>query len=163
MSILKKLVVVLAIVVVILLIGFKPFMKLNPPLESGTIGWTKDRHGVVIAIGNTGLKKIKITNVLVNNNERPLNAKIQESNPLQPLIITDSLNEEKKYGFKDIDSLMIEQNTSPSDSLEKVNNGTATKKDKTYGLYVVQNKSIHKVIIKYRYMGILFLKEITVG
>jgi len=162
LSILKKLVVVLAIVIVILLIGYKPFMKRNPPLESGTIGFAEDRHGVFIAIGNTGLKKIKITNVLVNNNERPLNVKIQESNPLQALIITDSLDEEKNYGFKDIDSLVIEPNTSPSDSLEKVNNGTATEKDKTYGLYVVQNKSINKVIIKYRYMGIIYLKEITV-
>ncbi|WP_088069605.1 hypothetical protein [Gottfriedia luciferensis] len=164
MSILKKIVFVLAIVSLIIF-GIKPFLKRNPPsppLESGTIGWTENKHGVVIAIGNKGSKKFNITDVLVNNNERPLNVKIQVSNPLKPLVITDSLNEDKKYVFKDINSIDIEPNTSPSYSLKKVNNGTSTEKDKIYGLSVVQNKSINKIIIKYRYMSITFEKEILV-
>ncbi|MFB7140801.1 hypothetical protein ACFCYN_14200 [Gottfriedia sp. NPDC056225] len=162
MSVLKKTVVVLAIVVFVMLIGLKPVLKRNPPLESATLGWTQDKHAVVMAIGNKGWRKIKLTDVLVNNNEQPLNVKIQVSNPTEPFIISDSFKDRKKSIIKDIDDVEIKPHTSLTNSLKKVNNGTSTKKDRTYGLSIVQNKSIHQVIIKYRYLSIPFVKEIAV-
>ncbi|XRG80196.1 hypothetical protein V5E38_07785 [Rossellomorea sp. GAMAL-10_SWC] len=164
MTVFKKIVIFLAIVILIILIGFKPFIKRNPPLEIGIIGWTEKKHGVVIQIGNKGWKKVYITDILVNSNERPLNVKIQVSNPLKPLIITDSFTdkEAKNYVYKNINSISIEPNTSPSYILEKENNGTATEKDKVYGISVLDDKSINKIIIKYHYMSIPFVKKISV-
>ena len=164
LSVFKKILIVLAIVILIILIGFKPFIKRNPPLEISTIGWTEKKHGVVIQIGNKGWKKVHISDVLVNTNERPLNVKIQVSNALKPLLITDSFTdkEAKNYVFKNIDSISIEPNTSPSYTLEKENKGIATEKDKTYGISVLDDESINKIIIKYRYLSIPFVKEISI-
>ncbi|MGG0175829.1 hypothetical protein [Gottfriedia acidiceleris] len=164
MSVFKKIVIVLAIVILIILIGFKPFMKRNPPLETGTIAWTEKKHGIVIQIGNKGRKKLFIKDVLVNTNKRPLDVKIQVNNALKPLIVTDSFasKEAKKYVFKNINSISIEPNTAPSYILEKANNGTTTEKDKIYGITVLHDKAINKIIIKYRYLSIPFVKEISI-
>ncbi|MEH7515739.1 hypothetical protein V7146_23740 [Gottfriedia acidiceleris] len=164
MSVFKKIVMVLVILTLLILIGFKPIMKRNPPLEIGIIGWTEKKHGVVIQIGNKGWKKFVITDVLVNNNKRPINVKIQVNNAQKPLIITDSFTSKaaKNYVFKNINSISIEPNTSPSYILEKENNGNTTEKDKIYGISVLHDESINKIIIKYRYLGIQFVKELSI-
>ncbi|GGI11498.1 hypothetical protein [Gottfriedia solisilvae] len=164
MSVFKKIVIVLAIVILLILIGIKPIMKRNPPLEIGTIAWLEKKNGVVIQVGNKGWKKIDITEVSVNTNERPLNVKIQVNNALKPLIVTDSFinKEAKNYVFKNINSISIEPNTSPSYILEKENNGTLTGKDKIYGISVLHDESINKIIIKYRYLSLQFEKELSV-
>ncbi|MEH7351783.1 hypothetical protein [Gottfriedia acidiceleris] len=164
MSISKKIVIVLAIIILIILIGFKPFVKRNPPLEISIVGWTEKKHGVVIQIGNKGWKKFRISDVLINTNDHPLNVKIQVNNAQKPLIITDSFTdkESKNYVFKNLNSISIEPNTSPSYILGKENNGTTTKKDKIYGITVLNDKAINKIIIKYRYLSIPFEKEISI-
>lgn len=80
------------------------------------------------------------------------------------MIVTDSFTnkEAKNYVFKNINSISIEPNTSPSYILEKENNGTLTENEKIYGISVIHDKSINKIIIKYRYLSLQFEKELFV-
>ncbi len=59
-----------------------------------------------------------------------------------------------EYEFYNINNVILEPNTSPKKQLEKVNNGTATENDNTYGLSVTHDEKIETIHIKYRYLGL---------
>ncbi|NMH67943.1 hypothetical protein HF072_03990 [Bacillus sp. RO3] len=159
----RKIIVFSIINIVVILVGMFSFIKFNPPLVSGAVGATNDYHAVVLAIGNKGFSEVKVDDVLVNGNEEPSHIKMQVSNPLKGYIITDTFDEEAKaYGIQNIENVTIQPDTAPSAQLEKVNNGTATTDDKSYGISVVHNKVIEKVNIKYTYLGISFDKTVTI-
>ncbi|MFZ3579753.1 hypothetical protein [Virgibacillus sp. DJP39] len=159
----RKIIMISIISIVVILIGIFSFIKFNPPLVSGTIGATNDHNAVLVEIGNKGFSEVKVDDVLVNGNEEPLNLKMQVSNPLKGFILTDTFDEEaKEYGIHDIENVTIKPDSAPSAQLEKVNNGTDTTDDKSYGINVVHNKVIEKVNIKYSYLGISFDEIVTV-
>lgn len=140
-------------ILVIVFIGIIIFTKLNPPLVCGTVATASGNKAVVIGIGNEGFSKIRIKRVLVNN-EMPLYQKVQVSNPLKGFVITDNFNKEaREYGLNNIEDVIIETNTSPKTQYEKMDSGTATKKDKIYGMSIVHTEPIHEVHIKYSYFG----------
>lgn len=73
------------------------------------------------------------------------------------LITGDFNNEEtNKYGFTNIDEVVIKAGTSPSSNFEKSDGGTASKNDGIYGISVIHNKTINNVHIRYSYFGIPF-------
>ncbi|MBU7592763.1 hypothetical protein [Metabacillus halosaccharovorans] len=159
----KNTILISIFILVVLIIGIFSFIKFNPPLVSGTIASSGDLTFVVISIGNKGFSHVKINNVLVNNNEEPQNKKIQLSNPLKGFIVADSFEgEAREYGIMNIKDILIEPNTSPSSQLDKVNNGTATEGDKSYGLSVIHNKEINMVTINYSYLGLTFEKYVPI-
>lgn len=61
----KKLWLIAPILIMIIAIIYS-FVKLNPPLEIGTLAAGKDQKSVVVGIGNNGFRKLKILNVFVN-------------------------------------------------------------------------------------------------
>lgn len=150
---------VTGILILVLIIGSVYFLlKFNPPLEIGTIASNEDNKSVVISIGNNGFREVQILNVSVNNNEEPLETKIQVSNALQGFNITDDYNSEeaKKYGFTNIDAVAVKTGTSPSSNYEKLDDGTASKDDEIYGISVIHNQEINNVHIEYRHFGMTF-------
>lgn len=153
----------LILILVIIVGGAFLFIKFNPPLETGTLALDGNKKSVLVGVGNKGVLGIKIMDVLVNNDERPLQTKVQWSNALQGFIITDDYNSEesKKYRFVDIDDVIIKIGTSLSSSYAKQDNGSATEKDEIYGISVIFNSEIHKVHIKYSYFGIVFNKTVV--
>lgn len=138
--------------------GFYLFIKINSPLEIGTLASTEDNNSVVVGVGNKGFREIKILDVTVNNGEKPMKTRLQVSNALQGFIITNDDTDEKakKNGFTDIGKVAIKTGTSPSSNFEKLDNGTATKNDEIYGITVFHNEEVNKVHIKYKYLGISF-------
>lgn len=132
-------------------------LKFNPPLEIGTLASSKDNKSVVVGIGNKGFREMKILDVSVNNNEKPLTSRLQLSNALQGFIITDDYNSEeaKKYGFTSIEEVSIKTG-SPSSNFARLDDGTASKSDEIYGVSIIHNEEINKVHIRYNYLGISF-------
>lgn len=124
--------------------GVYSFLKLNPPLEIGTIASSEDNKSVVIGIGNKGFLEMKIVEVLVNDNEKASKIKVQVSNALQGFILTDDYkNEESKnYGFKNIEAVSIKGGTPPSSNFKKLDDGSASEKDEIYGISVIYSESI---------------------
>ncbi|WP_222928573.1 DUF6366 family protein [Oceanobacillus piezotolerans] len=147
------------ILILVLMIGGGYFLlKFNPPLEIGTIASSDDNKSVVIGIGNNGFREVKILSVSINNNEKPLKTSLQVSNALQGFTITDDYNSEeaKKYGFTNIDEVVIKTGTSPSSNFEKLDDGTASKDDEIYGISVTHNEAINSINIEYSYFGMTF-------
>ncbi|WP_339229284.1 hypothetical protein NSQ77_05145 [Oceanobacillus sp. FSL K6-2867] len=134
------------------------YVKLNPPLEIGTLASSENKHGVVIGVGNKGLGDLKQLNVSINNNEKPSTANIQVSNALQGFFITNEYNREEfdKYGIRGLEGITIKTGTSPTANFEKQDGGTATKEDTIYGITVFHSEPISEVQIKYSYFGIPF-------
>jgi hypothetical protein len=161
---LKKIILISVLIFVVVSIGLYSFIIFNPPLVSGTIGSSGDKKAVVIEIGNKGFSNVKIKGVFINNKVKPMDKKIQLSNPLKGFIVTDIFDVEAiEYEITNINDVVIEPNTSPSSQLEKVNNGTATVDDKSYGLSVIHNEEINEVIINYSYMGFSFEKSVSIN
>ncbi|WP_096202949.1 hypothetical protein [Bacillus sp. FJAT-45350] len=159
----RKIILISVLIFAVISIGLFSFIKSNPPLMSGTIGSSGDKQAVVISIGNEGFSDVEINDVLINNNEEPLDKKIQLSNPLKGFIVAvDFDGEAREYGITNIEDVIIEPNTAPLSQLEKVNNGTATEEDKSYGLSIINDKEINKVIINYRYLGLSFEKSVPI-
>ena len=158
----RKTVIISILVSVIVLIGFFVFIKLNQPLESGTIsiGTLEDQQLLMLEIGNKGFGDIQIKRVLVNDSEEPVDTKIQVSNPLKGFIIPGNFTAKGNTDIKDVKLL---PRTSPSTNLEKVNNGTATEKDHSYGLTLINRNPIYEVIIYYTYLGLSFEKKIPIA
>lgn len=140
MEVLNKLKTIGLITVLMLLIisiGLFSFVKYNPPLVIGTVATSVDEHIVIVGIGNKGVNDVKVKKVLINDNEEPSKQKIQVSNPLKGFIISDDSNSEaRNYHFVNIGDVTIQSNTSPATQFAKLDNGTATESDKSYGLTV---------------------------
>jgi hypothetical protein len=155
---LKKKIWISVLILAIVIGGLYSLVKFNPPLEIGTLASREDKKSVVVGIGNKGFLEVENLDVSINNNEKPLKLKVQESNALQGFIITDDYDnlESKKYGFKDIEDITIKVGSDSSSYLKKLNDGSATKDDEIYGISVIHNEAIFKVHIKYSYLGISF-------
>lgn len=136
------------------------FIYFNPPLERGTVSGTGDYTSVIVGVGNKGFRDVRIDEVLVNNDEEPMEVKVQVSHALQGFMVTKNYNakDTKPYGFTELDEVTIETGTSPGKSLEK----TATDQDTIYAVSVLHEKEIKTVHVKYRYIGIPFKKTVVV-
>lgn len=152
------LILVLSIVIVIGVGGLYSYIIFNPPLEVGTLASTKNEKSVVVGVGNTGLRGLEIVNVTVNNNEEPLQTKVQVSNPLQGFILTDDYYSEEstKYKFTEIEKVNITTGTSPTSNFQNLDEGAASENDEAYGISVIYSEPINEVQIKYKYLGISF-------
>lgn len=141
------------------------FLRFNPPLETGTLASSGDSKSVVVGVGNKGFQNVKILDVLVNNNDNPVETKIQVSNALQGFVVTDNYNNEeaKEYRFMNVNDVTIKAGTSPSSNLEKLDDGTASEKDEIYGVSVFFDKEINAITIKYSYLGIPFKETVVLN
>lgn len=141
------------------------FKKFNPPLEVGTIAWTEDNKSAIVGIGNNGFRDLEILDVSVNNNEKPLETKLQASNSLQGFILIDDYESEeaKEYGFTNIYNVAIKTGTSPFANYEKLDDGTASNDDEIYGVSVIHNEEINNVHIEYKYFGMTFSETVNLS
>jgi len=146
------------LILLLIIVGAYFSLKFNPPLVIGTLASSEDNKSVVIGIGNNGFREVKILDVSVNDNDKPLETRLQVSNALQGFILTDDYNSEEAagYGFTNIDEVAIKTGTSPSSNYEKLDDGTASKDDKIYGVSVIHNEEINNVHIKYSHFGMTF-------
>ncbi|WP_203287714.1 hypothetical protein [Metabacillus sp. cB07] len=158
----KKFILIIALSIIIVLAGLYSFLKINSPLVSGTVGSTQDNKAVVVAIGNKGFGNLKINEVLVNNYNEPMKLKIQVTNPLKGFVISKTFDE-KEFGISNIDTIDIESDTSPITQLERMNDGTATINDKSYGISVVHNEPIERLHITYSHFGLKFEETVSVN
>lgn len=162
----KILIVVLTLMVFVTLVGGTLiFLKSNPPLETVTVASDENQHFVIVGFGNNGWGDIQLTEVAINNFEQPVASKIQMSNTELGFVMTDDFESEEAqpYRFTDIDEATIKTGTSPTENLEKQNNGTSTEDDETYGLTVMHDEVIHTVHIKYSYFGITLFEEVEIS
>ncbi|GAA0440704.1 hypothetical protein GCM10008983_17170 [Lentibacillus halophilus] len=136
----------------------------HSPLQYGTIGSLDSEKGVVIAIGTKGSEKIKIDDVSVNNDKQPKTVKMQVSDPRKGFIITDTFDKKikSKYGVKNVKEVTLQPHTSPQKQLERSNKDHSNENIVSYGLSVVHDKPIHKVMIDYRYSEESFEKTIQI-
>lgn len=165
MWMLNKKVLIYGLVLVLLAAlvgGTYLYLKVNPPLEVGTLVSGEDNKSAIVGVGNAGLGEIKILDVAVNNHEVPSETKIQMSNTILGFIITDDFQspEAQQYGFEDIDETIIKKGTSPTSTFEKHDNGTASEDDEIYGISVIHDEEIRTVHIKYSYFGITLFEEV---
>ncbi|WP_429843026.1 hypothetical protein [Brevibacillus sp. FIR094] len=155
---LKKKLWISVLLIAIFMGGFYFLVKGNPPLDIDTLTSSNDHKSVVVGIGNKGFGEMKILGVSVNNDEKPSKTKVQVSNAMQGFIITDDYDNQvsKPYGFQNIEDIVMKAGTSPSAYFKKLDEGTATKNDESYGLSVIHHEAINRVKIKYSYLGITF-------
>jgi len=146
------------LILVIIIGGVYLLLRFNPPLEFGAEYTTEDNKSAVVGVGNNGFREVEILNVSVNNNENPLETKLQVSNPLKGFIITDNYNSEeaKEYGFTNINEVALKTGTSPSTTYEKQDEGIASKDDEIYGISVIHNEAIYNIHIEYSHFGMTF-------
>ena len=159
----KRAIIISAISLFILLAVSFTYVKFNPPLVVGTLASGNEKHIAIVGVGNKGFKHIKISDVLVNNEDEPQEVMVQVSNPLKGFIVTDPFDPNaKEFGIENVESVSIQPKTSPEVNWEKMDEGTATEKDIIYGITIVQDRPIDKVMIKYDYLGLSFVKKVIV-
>ncbi|KMM38458.1 hypothetical protein [Guptibacillus hwajinpoensis] len=156
----RKNFLILVLSIIIAVCGLYAYLIFNPPLEVGTLASTKNEKSVVVGVGNTGLTGVEIVSVTVNNNEDPLQTKVQVSNPLQGFIITDDYYSEEstKYRFTEIEQVNIKTGTAPLSNFQNLDEGAASENDEAYGISVTFSEPINEVQITYKYLGISFEK-----
>lgn len=149
---------------VIILGGAFLLIKFSIPLEIGTIASSDDKEIVLVGIGNKGYSQIKLTCVLVNTTETPTNIKLQVSNIIDGFTLVDDNYSDisKIISFENIDNINIKTGTSPATNFEKSDEGTASKKDIIYGIYIINSNPINHVDISYKYFGITFNKTVKI-
>ncbi len=162
-ELMKKGLIITVVTAGLFMLCFVVYLKVNPPISTGTIATGDDKHIAVVEVGNKGLTGIKVRDVLINHNQKPKKLRVQVSNPLNGFMITDSFDDIKEeYGVRNLESVTIQPKTSPQMQLDKMNNGTATEKDHSYGISIVDDEPIETVIIEYRHFGIPFVKTISI-
>ncbi|WP_025783971.1 hypothetical protein [Sporosarcina sp. D27] len=142
--------------VFVLIAGICTFLKMYPPLETGTIASNLDQTLYLVGVGNRGLSTIQLVNVTVNVEEVPTEMKVQTCDALTGFTLTEDYRTEELNGcgVRDLKNVSIKKGTSPAKTLTKHNEGTVTKEDLIYGVTVKNDLPIHTVNIEYRYFGI---------
>ncbi|WOV83856.1 hypothetical protein PGH26_13380 [Sporosarcina jeotgali] len=148
--------------VLVLIAGIYTFLKLYPPLETGTIASNLDQTLYLVGVGNRGLGTIQLVNVTVNVEETPTEAKVQTCDALTGFTLTDDYRTEELNGcgVRDLKDVVIKKGTSPAKTFAKHDEGTVTKEDLIYGVTVKNDLPIQTVNIEYRYFGIPLRKVV---
>jgi len=158
----KKIIVGLIIVP---FIGIIFWIKVSPPLQSGTIASDRESTSVVVGVGNKGFSDIQITKVYINNGETPTEVKMQINHPDKGFVITDdfSSSEAATYNFVSLTDAKIAKRTLISDMYEKQDQKQVKEDDKIYGLTILNEQPIYKVDIHYRYLGLSYETKISLN
>jgi len=158
----KKIIVGLIIVPFISIIFW---IKVSPPLQSGTIASDRESTSVVVGVGNKGFSDIQITKVYINNGETPTEVKMQINHPDKGFVITDdfSSSEAATYNFVSLTDAKIAKRTLISDMYEKQDQKQVKEDDKIYGLTILNEQPIYKVDIHYRYLGLSYETKISLN
>lgn len=156
---------IFSLFIVIILGGGFLFIKFTSPLDIGTIASTDDKQVALIGVGNNGFIPLKLTKVLINNQEVPDKVKLQVSNLLDGFVLTDdySSDEAKDIQFNNIDDISLKAGTSPTKNFEKTDEGKASDSDVIYGINIIHSQAINKVHVTYKYFGISFKKAIIIS
>lgn len=156
----KKIIVGL---IIVLFIGIIFWIKVNPPLQSGTIANNREYTSVIVELGNKGFSDVQITSVYINNGETPTEVKMQMNHPDKGFIITDdfSSSEAAAYNFVSLTDARIAKRTIIDEIYEKQDQKQVKKDDKIYGLTILNEQPIYKVDIHYRYLGLSYQTEIS--
>ena len=152
--------------VLVLIAGIYAFLKLYPPLETGTIASNLDQTLYLVGVGNRGLSTIQLVNVTVNADEAvPTEAKVQTCDALTGFTLTEDYRTEELNGcgVRDLKDVVIKKATSPAKTFAKHDEGTVTKEDLIYGVTVKDDLPIHTVNIEYRYFGIPLRKDVVLN
>lgn len=151
--------------IIVLFIGIIFWIKVNPPLESGTIANDREYTLVIVELGNKGYGDVQITKVYINNGETPTEVKMQINHPDKGFIITDdfSSSEVATYNFVSLTDAKIAKRTIISDMYEKQDKKQVKEGDKIYGLTILNEQPIYKVEIHYRYLGLSYQTEISLN
>ncbi|MBD8034907.1 hypothetical protein [Solibacillus merdavium] len=157
----KKIIVGLILVI---FTGIIFWIRINPPLEYGTIAGNSEYTSVVIGLGNKGFNDIQITKVYVNNGETPSEVKMQINHPDKGFIVTDdfSSSEAATYDFFSLLDAKIERGTIIGDIYERQDKKQVKEDDKIYGLTILNEQPIYKATIQYRYLGMPYKFEVNV-
>ncbi|MCD5324352.1 MULTISPECIES: hypothetical protein [Pontibacillus] len=161
----KKSIIPFISIVVLLTVGSYVFAKINPPLAlADGLAYQKGKKVILLEAGNQyPFGDIKLTDVLVNENLKPSEAKVQVSHPTNGFIITTDFNgkEAEEYHFLNLENAKLKPNTHPQKQLDKLNEGTLTDDDLIYAITLGHQSSIEKVTIKYQCLGIPYEKIVT--
>ncbi|WP_237417283.1 hypothetical protein [Halobacillus litoralis] len=148
---------------IFLLVSFIAFLKLNPPLEHGSIGSTEDKQSVIVALGNKSmLGSIHITDVSINDDEVPSHVNVQISDTEKGFTLTDThalLGE--THHTQAFTSFSLGPDTSPL-AAKTVAAATDPAPATIYGLSIAEDTTISRIKVTYRYFGLIFSKTIHV-
>lgn len=150
--------------IIVLFIGIILWLRLNPPLEYGTIADNSENTSVVIGLGNRGFNDIQITKVSINNGETPTEVKIQMDHPNKGFVITDDFSspEVASYNFFSLTDLKIKKGTIIGEIYERQDKKQVREDDRIYGLTILNEQPIHKATIQYQYLGMPYTLELNV-
>lgn len=124
------------------------FYVFRPPLEATPFASSLDKKVVVVPIGNKGFRNIEVTEVFVNQIEKPEIAKVQLYDPSKGYIIPETFNEE---GFQFENIGVIEPG------------GSINEEHSKYGLSIKNTNEIFTVHIRYKYLGKKFEEVVKVN
>ena len=154
----KKGIIGLVIVFIIAIV----WVRLNPPLQYGTVSGNEQGTIFVVGLGNNGFTNVDLTEINVNNGEHPEEAKVQINNPDQGFVITDDFSapEVAAYQFVDVADVSIAKGTDIGELYERQDNDDVQADEKIYGLTISHEQPIHSGIIHYRYLGMPYTLEV---
>ncbi len=159
------------VVIVMLLVGILLYFKINPPLDIRGIGSNAEQAGnvtsdkgnpfvIVAQPENNGFVNIRLKEVLINSNEKPIKAELGVGRSNHMVMVTQALGnieEDEEISFHEISEYPIRPLTKVQN--EQVDSDTI----KHYGIAVFHYEKINNLIIKYSYLGIPFEKEIDIS
>lgn len=150
--------------IIVIFIGIIFWIRINPPLEYGTIASNREYTSVVIALGNKSFNDIQVTEVYVNNDETPSEVKMQIGHPDKGFILTDDLSssEAASYKFFSLMDIKIKKRTIIGEIYERQDKKQVKEDDRIYGLTILNEQPISKVTIQYRYLGMSYKTEVNV-
>ncbi|MCA0984863.1 hypothetical protein LCL89_12475 [Halobacillus yeomjeoni] len=130
------------------------YLQFSPPLSHGFVGSTMDKESVIVSLVNNNiLGKVRITNVKVNGKEPPVKMMMQVSHKDKGFSISDSY--EEAYGMNNISDSSARHVRTIFLSSQK------SQPEKIYGLSISQGKPINRIEVSYRYLGLSFVKTIS--
>ncbi len=154
----KKIVLsLLSTLIVALIIGFI-FLRNLQVLKISGITQSSDIKMVILELKNSGFRDIKLLNVTMNESQIPDRSELGVSYSNR-LVIGDGLEEDPNIKFYDnISEIKIKPATNQEEKKLIIQ---SKKRPTDYGLRIYSKKQIVNVTIKYKYLGLIYRKEVV--
>ncbi|WLD94490.1 hypothetical protein [Alkalihalobacillus sp. AL-G] len=153
----KNKTVIIITFIVIVVLGFTMFLKMNPPLHSSGQSLNKELNPFtfVAEIDNKGFADIKLKEILVNSNENAYKVELGISRSNGLITISEVRDTSEGISFHEISDYPIK---TPPESKYVGDFDTI----RHYAIVVYYNEGVKDITVKYSYLGIPFEKKIAV-
>jgi|GEM_PF-786188 len=130
------------------------------PIKTNFFTTVDNEHTIIFEAVNEGIADVQLLDVLVNGGRRPVKAELGVSYSLH-LVGGSNLEGNPDIAFVGLGDMPLHPDLPPEDKRAALNQSPRIPLN--YGIRLFHDEPIREVELKYRYLGLIFKRDVSMG